>query len=501
MTSEDRVRDGGSSEQVRWVVAKLWHSTHPSVVHVVMAELESPALWRSETRLGKMPCCLLVFRGDAMSAFWGYRFLCLNIGLTGSMIDLLVAGLFFSWITTAPSRFPLRPMNPDLDYEAPSPLRSANFGPMSLIPELPGVSAAPPSAVQSDPTMSSTPSSQPLRTLFTQSSTPPPPDDASANAVITRPDFSPEGTVQPSAENTELSLIVRPPPLDSHPVRKGPKGARHLQPKAAPGRKSSWPPKKLAWLTKHIPEFLSTQNTSDFYDRVLLLWFKIFGRALPVKDDPDFDIDEEAALTKPAIEENLTDEERTIRSRQEQELRLVRFSLLMFVWLLVHSLMAASFLQTIANWYRNSRVKAQCSRSKKGSGMKLITSGESTTLPRRLAITRYYISRYWETRILQTYVTIRDRNLEGWNSMVARGQIEGKKKPTSIVALNEAVSTKWAEETDEFKAQLVAERDSERKAAEEGLHRLMSPADGDRTPEEYQQYVLFSLLLFPFMFD
>lgn len=83
--------------------------------------------------------------------------------------------------------------------------------------------------------------------------------------------------------------------------------------------------------------------------------------------------------------------------------------------------------------------------------------------------------------------------------MVAAGTTQGKKKPSGIAAINEAVAIKWAAETDEFKEKLDKEREAKRKASEDGLHRLMSPNDEERTPQEYQECVF--LPCHPFRLD
>lgn len=115
-------------------------------------------------------------------------------------------------------------------------------------------------------------------------------------------------------------------------------------------------------------------------------------------------------------------------------------------------------------------------------------TGEARSLPHRLSVLKYYMSNYWEARIKNVFIEIRDRNNALWEAMVASGQSAGQKKPESASAQNEAVTRVWASETDEFKAKVKKERDEERKLAEDELQRLVAPNDGphERTPEEYQ---------------
>lgn len=57
---------------------------------------------------------------------------------------------------------------------------------------------------------------------------------------------------------------------------------------------------------------------------MMYLWRKIFGRELLLKVDPEFDIDEDAAIARLDIEESLTAEEHETRERDDRELREVR---------------------------------------------------------------------------------------------------------------------------------------------------------------------------------
>lgn len=138
------------------------------------------------------------------------------------------------------------------------------------------------------------------------------------------------GTAGAHAESSgdfASALVHVARPRDSLPVHNGPKGARHIQPKNAPrGRRTTWPPKKLAWLQSHVSQFLQAKDASAFYDRVIFLWYRIFGRTLALRDDPDFDINEDAALLREDPEQELTEDEKAVRVREEQELRTVRLS-------------------------------------------------------------------------------------------------------------------------------------------------------------------------------
>lgn len=150
----------------------------------------------------------------------------------------------------------------------------------------------------------------------------------------------------------------------------------------------------------------------------------------------------------------------------------------------------------ISNWYRNARLKAKA-KAGETTGKFLESGREAPALPRRLGLTQYYISRHWDTRILKTFEAIRERNLAQWKALIAGGNSDGKKKPSAIISMNEAVAKQWSEETEEFKANLLEQQNKERQAAEEGLQQLMSPTDEERSPEEYQAYVLFALFHLP----
>lgn len=115
-----------------------------------------------------------------------------------------------------------------------------------------------------------------------------------------------------------------------------------------------------------------------------------------------------------------------------------------------------------------------------------VSGNDKACLPRKLGVVKYYMARYWDTVIKPTFEDIRDRNNSIWNAMVASGKADGQKKPEAVAAQNEAVAKHWAAETLEFKERMKAERDAERKEVEDGIHRLMSPTDEERTPEEYQ---------------
>lgn len=125
------------------------------------------------------------------------------------------------------------------------------------------------------------------------------------------------GTV---ASSTSASSSGIPTSL---PARRGPKGARHLQPPQKSGRKSTWPPKKLAWLESHLPQFNAYTDSGAFYDRIMWLWYRIFGRSLPTKVDPEGDIDEQAAIDKQDSEEFVSEEVRAAWAKEEQALRQV----------------------------------------------------------------------------------------------------------------------------------------------------------------------------------
>lgn len=163
------------------------------------------------------------------------------------------------------------------------------------------------------------------------------PDPASTPQSSAALPNQPEATASASASSvpsdatpsSTSTALVHSPDVNSLPTRKGPKGSRHLQPKQAtkPGRRSSWPPKKLAWLESHIPQFLACTTdaqASKFYDRMVYLWFNIFGWSLPVRQDPEGDIDEAAALEKPeeAVGQ-MTEEEANEKGRLVQSVRAV----------------------------------------------------------------------------------------------------------------------------------------------------------------------------------
>lgn len=127
-------------------------------------------------------------------------------------------------------------------------------------------------------------------------------------------------TIIPDQTSLPVSSSLLPIPTDNDP-----KGARHLTPAATRrGRKTTWPPKKLQWLNSHVSQCLVSKNRSAFYDRILWLWRRLFGRSLPVKEDPEGDIDEAAAIARQEQELPLTAEE----EKADSELREVQsFSL------------------------------------------------------------------------------------------------------------------------------------------------------------------------------
>lgn len=145
--------------------------------------------------------------------------------------------------------------------------------------------------------------------------------------------------------------------------------------------------------------------------------------------------------------------------------------------------------QTLSNWFRNERQKGKTGKNTGMTMEKFIktVSGEQPALPRRLSLIQYYTSEYWDRGISILFKEIRDRNIANWKAMVAAGTTQGKKKPAPMAAINEAVATKWAAASDEFKEELDKERASKRKTAEDGLHSLMAPNDEERTPQQYQE--------------
>lgn len=177
----------------------------------------------------------------------------------------------------------------------------------------------------------STPSDGNSNTASTSQSSADPSNQSTPTTSDSSPPIPPsEGSSDPSTS------LVQSPAAASLPTRNGPKGARHLQPKPAvkSGRKSSWPPKKRAWLEGHIPHFLACTTdaqASKFYDRITYLWFKIFDWGLPIRQDPDGDIDEDAALARPEEIGNLTEEEMKERGRLVQSLRMVSHFLVLHV--------------------------------------------------------------------------------------------------------------------------------------------------------------------------
>lgn len=189
-----------------------------------------------------------------------------------------------------------------------------------------------------------------LTTPSTGSVAPTPADPAESPAIIppiAPPSTTPSPTVStpdPNGSSAETSSPATSsasptsgPPASlptSHPSRRGPKGARHIQPQKS-GRKSTWPPKKLAWLESRVAQFTACNDSKAFYDRLLWLWYKVFGRSLPIKDDPEDDIDEAAAIARQDAEEFLTEEVRSARNKEEQALRqvrIIRMSLSLFIY-------------------------------------------------------------------------------------------------------------------------------------------------------------------------
>lgn len=166
------------------------------------------------------------------------------------------------------------------------------------------------------------PSTHPQNEPNVHSSPSLPPDTAPSTTSVGLPASSataPSDTTTNTAQNASIAGLA---------TRKGPKGARHIQPKKEPtkrGRKSSWPLKKLAWLESHVPQFISSDDHRAFYNRIVFLWKKIFGRDLPLKEDPEGEIDEAAAIARPDPEENLTPEERKQRCAEDRHLREVPF--------------------------------------------------------------------------------------------------------------------------------------------------------------------------------
>lgn len=66
----------------------------------------------------------------------------------------------------------------------------------------------------------------------------------------------------------------------------------------------------------------------------MYLWRKIFGRALPLKEDPAFDIDEAATIAQPDPEASLTAEQMEEREKQDKELQEVCTHFFVFLFFL-----------------------------------------------------------------------------------------------------------------------------------------------------------------------
>lgn len=53
------------------------------------------------------------------------------------------------------------------------------------------------------------------------------------------------------------------------------------------------------------------------------MWFKLFGRQLPLREDPPGEIDEKVALLEPDVVEQLTKEEKQQRDQENKAVHLV----------------------------------------------------------------------------------------------------------------------------------------------------------------------------------
>lgn len=403
-----------------------------------------------------------------------------------SRVLLVSPRRFISFLSFAPFSMESQISQPDFAPHLPT------TGPACVTPHDSGTvpidgapqSTAFPSAQSTQPSTTNTAIPDPSVSPATQSS-------HSSTLSVVQP--TPPSTLPSNDPPVEVSSTATAPTTSASPTsgtsastpppRRGPKGARHIQPQQS-GRKTTWPPKKLAWLEGRLPTFAVSNDRKAFYDRLLWIWYKVFGRSLPIKQDPEGEIDEEAAIARPDPEECLTDEARSARNKEEQNLRQV--------WIILTSvlhIMLTDLVQILSNWYRSAHRKQKGGKSSEVERVgQFIESATNDTpaLPRRMGLVQFYIACYWEERILATFKDIRDRELAIWEGMVASGIVEGKKKPSAVVYMNEAVAIKWNEETDEFKQALDVRRKEERKAAEDGVRKLMSPSDEERTPEQYQ---------------
>lgn len=106
---------------------------------------------------------------------------------------------------------------------------------------------------------------------------------------------------------------------------------------------------------------------------------------------------------------------------------------------------------------------------------------------RKKTLLQYYSKRFWNERIVIRYGIIRSRDEQDWEALVDAGLSADQKAPLVISAIVEAAAEAWAEESDEFKAALEAEREAEYSKVKEAPSESI-PAE--HTPEEYQQYVV-----------
>lgn len=89
---------------------------------------------------------------------------------------------------------------------------------------------------------------------------------------------------------------------------------------------------------------------------MMYLWRKIFGRELPLKEDPAFNIDEAAAIAQPASEASLTAEQMEEREKQDKELREVCTRLYIYIFSFFSfgfNLESHSFVFRLLTGYKN----------------------------------------------------------------------------------------------------------------------------------------------------
>ncbi|EMD33452.1 hypothetical protein CERSUDRAFT_98555 [Gelatoporia subvermispora B] len=206
------------------------------------------------------------------------------------------------------------------------------------------------------------------------------------------------------------------------------------------GLKSSFSPMRLEFLHSHREEFRKAQQLgnpraiSKFYSRITNKWFVLFGYELPVSQDPPINVDEVIVgdLERiPGMDEG-SEEDKAARMKIYQGMRT-----------------------KLQQWFLHDRGKAPgAADSKEVKKLFAAIAKESARPPRKLSALAYYQKVYYQDRVKEAFKARYSEVFKAWQES-CRSSADLQKPPAQLKIRNEVAAEQWAQESQEFRDELL----------------------------------------------